>query len=553
MASPNFYNTCWMLSCFHEAKAYRRASQRVEPIQSKLLQELVSKNRDSWFGRHHRFASINSVNDFQRAVPLSTYEDYTNPVQRIARGESKVLTSQPVELLEPTSGSTSAEKLIPYTAGLRRSFQRAIRVWIWDLYSNRASLRKGKAYWSISPLANAGRITEAGIPVGFDHDAGYLGGFERRLLARTMAVPPEIALCSTVPLAQYVTLFFLLRCSQLSLISIWSPTFLQELLNSLQSNWGTLCDDVESGSVDLKLSQSLPNTLKGPFEPQPIRARQLREIISNSAGSSTWVKQLWPNLSMLSCWTDGPSRVYADNLSRSLSGIEIQPKGLLATEAFVSIPLLSHSAPALAVRSHFFEFLPTDPTGIAKGDGTLLAHELQVGSQYQVIVTTAGGLYRYQLMDQVEVIGFADQVPLLKFLGKCDSTSDLVGEKLNAAHVQTALNTAFEKHAISPTFYDLVAEKGDRPCYVLRVVDKVLANDKKKQEGLCSYIDNQLKGNPGYRYARDLGQLGCLRLSSLEQDEADDLNSERCSSLLQSGIAYGNIKPQVLSTTTLPG
>jgi len=42
------------------------------------------------------------------------------------------LTEEPVLLLEPTSGSTSAKKLIPYTRGLQREFSSAIGKWLWD-------------------------------------------------------------------------------------------------------------------------------------------------------------------------------------------------------------------------------------------------------------------------------------------------------------------------------------------------------------------------------------------------------------------------------------
>ena len=50
-------------------------------------------------------------------------------------GERGVLTRDPVRIFEPTSGTTSGEKLIPYTADLQHQFQRAISAWIGDLFS----------------------------------------------------------------------------------------------------------------------------------------------------------------------------------------------------------------------------------------------------------------------------------------------------------------------------------------------------------------------------------------------------------------------------------
>src|SRR6185369_1456475 len=98
----------------------------------------------------------------------------------------------------------------------------------------------------------------------------------------------------------------------------------------------------------------------------------------------------------------------------------IQSKGLLATEAFVSIPWEAQHP--VAVMSHFFEFAS------ANGE-ILLAHELRHGETYSVIVTTAGGLWRYRLGDLVEVDGLAAATPSLRFLGRGTSVTDLCGEK----------------------------------------------------------------------------------------------------------------------------
>ena len=114
--------------------------------------------------------------------------------------------------------------------------------------------------------------------------------------------------------------------------------------------------------------------------------------------------------------------------------MEIQPKGLMATEAAVSFPLLGHPGAALAMRSHFFEFQE-----LGSAERIRLAHELDLGGRYRVIVTTGGGLYRYQLRDEIEVVGFVGQCPLLRFLGKSDCVSDLVGEKLAEPHVRAVV------------------------------------------------------------------------------------------------------------------
>ena len=89
-------------------------------------------------------------------------------ITRVAAGEERVLTSERVLLLEPTSGTTGGEKLIPYTAGLRRQFQRGVSAWMADLFYHRPQVRSGRAYWSISPALVSQRVSPGGIPIGFE-------------------------------------------------------------------------------------------------------------------------------------------------------------------------------------------------------------------------------------------------------------------------------------------------------------------------------------------------------------------------------------------------
>ena len=143
---------------------------------------------------------------------------------------------------------------------------------------------------------------------------------------------------------------------------------------------------------------------------------------------------IWPRLSLISCWADGPARAAAALLARRCEGIALQPKGLLATEAVVTIPFDGRHP--LAIRSHFFEFV--EPDGRVR-----LAHELQRGMEYTLLLTTGGGLYRYKLCDRVIVDDFVHHTPSLRFLGRDDRVSDLFGEKLSDGFVAGVLEQLF--------------------------------------------------------------------------------------------------------------
>src|SRR5438105_2122006 len=126
MIPAGWLNSVWMLAAAREAGAFRRATRHVARTQATLLADIVRVNCNTVFGRTHGFRRIDSPSEFQRRVPLSGYDDYTAAIQRIAAGNVGELMADAVETLQPTSGSTGGEKLIPYTATLRRQFQRAV-------------------------------------------------------------------------------------------------------------------------------------------------------------------------------------------------------------------------------------------------------------------------------------------------------------------------------------------------------------------------------------------------------------------------------------------
>jgi hypothetical protein len=540
MSLPAILNTAWMLTCAPEAAAFHRATRRVAAVQAAVLKMIVTQNRNTEFGRRHGFDRIRDARDFQQRVPPARYEDFAEPIQRIAAGQQGVLTQQPVELLEPTSGTTGGEKLIPYTAGLRRQFQKVVAAWMFDLLWHRPAIRAGRAYWSISPALGPARRSPGGIPIGFDDDAAYLGALERFALDRLLAVPGGLSRLMDLASVRYATLAYLLRAEDLALISVWNPTFLTTLLAQLTHWQERLIHDVRHGTLTLAQPTPLP-VRSGRGDAR--RAAYVAEILRSSAALPEKLSRLWPRLSLISCWCDASAANYVGDLCALFPGVEIQPKGLLATEGCVSVPLLGQPAPALALRSHFFEF---EQLGGVCGERSRLAHELEAEGRYRVLLTTAGGLYRYQLQDVVEVVGFLHQCPLLRFLGKSDRTSDLVGEKLAEPHVRDVLQRLFSRHRLTPRFA-MLAPAAARPphyCLYLQVPDFLA-----EQTALAAELQAGLEENPHYRYAIGLGQLAPVKMRLLDPHGEPGwlVYERRC---LARGQKAGSIKPVALDSWT---
>jgi hypothetical protein len=246
--NPLISNSLWFLSSLGDAWAYRQAAQRIASYQESLLMQMLRANQATRFGREFCFSQIRSVADFQRLVPLSDYDVYAPYIDATAGGEKHVLTAEPVTLFEPTSGSTAASKLIPYTIMLKRQFNRAIGAWIVDLFRHYPSLMRGQAYWSVSPVMERDKTTKSGIPIAFEDDTAYLGN-AGSLISSIMAVPSFVKLISDMNSFRYMSLLFLLRSESLSLISVWNPSFFSILLEGL-AQWGeSLLRDIHEASI----------------------------------------------------------------------------------------------------------------------------------------------------------------------------------------------------------------------------------------------------------------------------------------------------------------
>ena len=409
---------------------FRAACRNPEEAQWQTLRAILRDNAGCDFGRAHGFARIGSTAALQAAVPLRSYDDFAPSIAKMADGASGILTSAPVIAFEETGGTSGGAKLIPYTAQSLAAFRRAILPSLHDLVRRRPAVAEGRLYAAISPALRPPRHTRGGLPIGLPNDAAYLGEDLLAPFAALLAVPPELGRLTDVGEWKRETLRHLASAPDLSFVSIWSPTFWLELTEGLG-------------------------------------------------------RSQWSHLDTISCWCDGPSAAYAARLAAQNPCVHIEPKGLLSTESAVTLAYESEPGCLPALNSAFLEF---------EHEGRYaLLHQLEPGQNYHVIITTPGGLYRYDTKDRVRCLSISNGLPRLAFLGRCSTVSDLVGEKLDEAFVAACL-----ARLAGPA--RLMAMASPKPHYVLHVAIP--------QAEAVEIVEHALRRNPQFAYARDMGQLG---------------------------------------------
>jgi hypothetical protein len=489
-------NSAWFATSSGAAIAFDRALSEPRGAQERWLRRQLERHASSEYGRAHSFAAIRSTADFARLVPLATYDSLEPHIRRIATGRQDILACGRVTHLAPTSGSTGAVKLIPFTASLQEGFAGAVSAWMVDLVRQRPALIGGRSYWSVSPAVTSreSRVTSHDVTVGFADDAEYVGGAAAWLVRRVIAVPSHIRLVRDVTAFWRLTLLQLLRARDLRLISIWHPSFIELLVAEAEPAWPELLHAVETGSCPWEAHLPAGVRLAWRAPPAGARANELKGI-----GPREWPKW-WPHLQVLSCWGEQAAEAGWRRLVATLPDVLVQPKGLLATEAVVTIPWRGQTP--LAVTSHYFEFI--DERGEVRR-----AHELERGSCYEVVVTNGGGLWRYQLGDVVECTGRVAATPSLRFLGRAGRVTDMRGEKVSETFVATVLRDLWHVDH-QPAYAALRArDRGGVAGYELLVSSDWNASPLTE---LAARAESALGENPHYAIARRLGQLTALRV-----------------------------------------
>ena len=459
---------------------FLRALNSPEQSQTLCLKSLLRDASQTRYGQSLNLRPGDSYEDFASKVPPVTYEDLWPWIQQQWIAKSSVLTPGATRYYEPTSGSSGRKKWIPYNRALLQSFDRMFKIWAADVLSELDSLKSGRFYFSVTPVPENKQEEELSLA----DDASYVQGMMQALLRSRAAVSSELKLLRQSEAFFEALSCSLLACEDLELVSIWNPSFFLQLLQYIEQNRSRLLDLVVKGGLDRE------NRSFRWKKPTLQRQRLLRE-------ASTW-PEFWPRLRFISCWDAARAGMSAGRLRELFPNVWVQGKGLLATEAPLTVPIQSLGGAFPLVNEVFFEF-------IAPNGCILRLHELKPGDSYEVLISQRGGFLRYRLGDRVQVDASPLASPCLSFVERSGQVSDLTGEKLQESALREALESA---GAQLSDFYLALPQLGrDGQGQYTIVTDSM-------QGPVASQIEEELLKLHHYALARKLRQLAPLRVVS---------------------------------------
>ncbi len=371
--------------------------------QEALLLELVSSAKKTLFGLQHDFQSIQSTANYQAQVPISDYERFRPFIEKIKRGESNILWPGLPLYFAKTSGTTSGSKFIPISKeGMPYQIQAAqSAIFHYIEQKNAADFVNGKMIF----LQGSPQLEQInGI------NTGRLSGIVAHHI-------PSYLQANRLP------------SHQTNLIEDW-----EEKIDKIVE---------ETQNENMTLISGIPPWLVMYFE-------------KLTAKTGKKITELFPNLQLLI--TGGvnyePYREKMnDLLGRPVDTIQTFP----ASEGFFAFQDDFEKEGLLLLTNHgiFYEFIPLEQYG--KPDASRLTlKDVELNTDYALILTTNSGLWSYSIGD---VVRFISKNPYrILVSGRTKHFTSAFGEHVIAIEVEKAMEKALKMHGAQMTEFHLAPQ-----------------------------------------------------------------------------------------------
>ena len=473
------------------------------------LEAILAEVEGTAFGAAHGLRPGVGLGRFRELVPVRDYDGLREWMERVHEGKRRVLTKSPVRSLLKTSGTTGRAKLLPVTETYAREVREGQSLWRLALIRDHEAVTRGKALTVVSPAV------EGRLPSGlrFGSNTGRMQDEQPWLVRLRYPIPRGVASIEDSEARIYALLRFALQ-ARISTITTANPSTVLLLCRKLLEHREDLARDLAEGTCR--------------YGPAPRLGLAARLRLRVSAVPDDWrPARIW-DLATVNCWKGGPARFVLARLGDALGGeVPIRELGITASEGYFAIPMSDGDEGGVAwLGGHVLEFVDED--------GPHWAWELEVGRCYRLVVTTSGGLYRYDLNDLVEVTGFAGGAPLLRFVRKGRNVLNVTGEKVAEEQVVAVVS----RLAPGLEGFTLGVRMGEVPTYVLAV--------EGPHEGLGRRLDGALRqANVEYDNKRDTQRLAPAEVLALPPGSYARYRAAR----VAGGAPEGQVKDLVLAVS----
>ena len=517
-------------------------SKRANKMQETCIKRLMRKNKTTEYGKLHNFDKVKSIEDYQKIVPLSVYADYDDYVWRMANGEKGLITNMYVRRFTESSGSTGKQKLVPLSYWAE---------WVCQCFSFSAPVG-----CAVKWFAKKGRPLppQKGLLTAETSCRKVKGGTISCLSSIPLLnVKPIVQFFTTSPKEvlfpepdvdmdmHYMKLRFALANRNISYLGTIFITTLESMFFYMEENWEMLCDDIEKGIIND--SVNVPEEIRAKYnkklKPNPKRADELRKEFKKGFDESPIIPRIWPNVGWMYGMGTGSLSFYAKKLRRYIGDdIPMHYLGYTATEAFMAVPLEFNSYDYVILpQNGFYEFRPIDQEGY---DNLLTIKDLEVGKEYEIILTNMSGFYRYRIEDVIKVTGYYNQSPKITFCYRLNQIANISGEKVSSLAFDEMVANLSETTGDLYIGYSIYADRSTSPGHYklfLELAEDI--SDEKKATYNALFEEMLCNGNVSVEPLIKSGALGHPEVLFLKKGTYDDYREV----LRSRGANLNQVKP----------
>ncbi|KAF7836792.1 indole-3-acetic acid-amido synthetase GH3.6 [Senna tora] len=428
-----------------------------DQVQNKVLSEILSRNANVEYLQRYGLNGHTDRHTFKKLLPVISYEDIQPDITRIANGDtSPILCSQPISEFLTSSGTSGGErKLMPTIEEEleRRSLLYSLLMPVMSQFVN--GLEKGKGMYFLfikSEAKTPGGLLARPVLTSY-YKSSY---FKHRPYDpyTNYTSPNDAVLCPDSYQSMYSQLLcgLCLRNDVVRVGAVFASGFIRAI-RFLEKHWALLSHDIRTGTINPQITDaSVRDSVMRILKPDP----SLADAIESECSKSSWqgiITRLWPNTKYVDVIVTGTMSQYIPTLDYYSNGLPLVCTMYASSECYFGVNLNPLCKPSevsytLIPTMCYFEFLPVNRSN---GNGPLTEKEQQqlvelvdvkVGQEYELVVTTYAGLYRYRVGDILRVSGFKNKAPQFHFVCRKNVVLSIDSDKTDEVELQNAMKHA---------------------------------------------------------------------------------------------------------------
>lgn len=265
--------------------------------------------------------------------------------------------------------------------------------------------------------------------------------------------PDEAVLCADSFQSMYTQMLcgLLEREHVLRLGAVFASGLLRAI-RFLQLNWRQLAEDIRTGTLNPRVTDPAIRDCMGQIlKPDP----ELADFVCRECGKDKWegiITRIWPKTKYLDVIVTGAMAQYIPTLDYYSGGLPLACTMYASSECYFGInlnPMCKPSEVSYTIMPNmaYFEFLPhkpNSPISFTKDSLPRLVDlvDVEVGKEYELVISTYAGLYRYRVGDILRVTGFHNSAPQFHFVRRKNVLLSIDSDKTDEAELQKAVENA---------------------------------------------------------------------------------------------------------------